>query len=164
VDAPVRRSSWVSGPTGEYAHGVALPPVTVQILDSYGNVVTSDNTDTVSLAVPAARRLHRRQHHDRDRSQCVATFSNLTLVKPGNYTLSELVPSLYRAQLDVLHDRALAGASWLVCEFALGLLADVQCAIPGQFDDAGALWPGLWRHAPVRSVTLTGPPVWSKAQ
>ena len=70
--------------------------MTVDILDAYGNIVTSDNSDTVTLAVAsgpggftAGSTTTATVHNG------VATFSNLTLVKPGNYTLSELVPSLY---------------------------------------------------------------------
>jgi uncharacterized repeat protein (TIGR03803 family) len=72
--------------------GVTLLPVAVQVQDFYGNVVTSDNTDTVTLSIAsgpgsftagstAAASVH----------NGVVTFSNLTLVQPGQYTLSALV-------------------------------------------------------------------------
>jgi hypothetical protein len=76
--------------------GVALSPVTVQVLDLYGNVVTSDNTDQVTLAVAggpgpftSGSTTSATVHNG------VATFSNLMLVNPGGYTLSEIVPGLY---------------------------------------------------------------------
>jgi hypothetical protein len=82
-------------PVGEPT-GVTLPALTVQVQDSYGNVVTSDNADIVSLAVAtgpgtftAGSTTTATVHNG------VATFNNLTLVKPGTYTLSEIVNGLY---------------------------------------------------------------------
>ena len=76
--------------------GVALPTVTVQVEDVYGNVVTTDNTDTVTLGIAsgpgsftAGSTTSVTVHNG------VATFNHLTLVKPGNYTLSEVVTGLY---------------------------------------------------------------------
>jgi hypothetical protein len=81
----------VSTPTG-----VTLPAVTVQVQDAYGNVVTSDNTDTVSLSVS------RGPGSFTPGSTTAATvvngvtpFSNLALTKPGTYQLSAVVPGLY---------------------------------------------------------------------
>src|SRR5262249_42240090 len=76
--------------------GVALPPVSVQILDLYGNLVTSDNTDFVSVFVASgpgsftSSSMTTATVHNG-----VATFANLTLAKPGSYTLGALVPALY---------------------------------------------------------------------
>jgi hypothetical protein len=76
--------------------GVRLPTVAVQILDAYGNVVTSDNSDVVTVAVAsgpgpfsATSTTSATVHNG------VATLNNLTLVKPGTYTLSELASFLY---------------------------------------------------------------------
>src|SRR5262249_13524972 len=76
--------------------GVTLRPVTVQVLDAFGNLVTADNTDTVTLGIASgpggftsASTTAAPVHNG------VATFNNLTLVVPGSYTLSELVPGLY---------------------------------------------------------------------
>jgi hypothetical protein len=73
--------------------GVTLPAVTVQILDAYANVVTSDNSDAVTLSVAsgpgsflAGSTTTAVAHNG------VATFTNLTLVTPGTYTLGALVP------------------------------------------------------------------------
>jgi hypothetical protein len=76
--------------------GVTLPSVTVQILDGFGNVVTSDNTDAVTVGIAsgpgsflAGSTTTATVHNG------VATFSNLNLAVPGTYTLSEIVPALY---------------------------------------------------------------------
>jgi len=76
--------------------GVTLPSVTVQILDQYGNVVTSDHTGSVTLAVAsgpgsfmAGSTTTAPVHNG------AATFGNLTLVKPGTYQLSTMIPNLY---------------------------------------------------------------------
>jgi hypothetical protein len=81
----------VNTPTGD-----VLPPVSVQVLDSYGNVVTSDNTDTVIVGIgngpgafTAGSATSAPVHSG------VATFSGLTLVTPGTYQLSALVPTRY---------------------------------------------------------------------
>jgi len=76
--------------------GLVLPTVSVQVQDAYGNVITSDNSDSVTLAVAsgpgsflAGSTTTATVHNG------VATFSNLTLVAPGSYTLSAIVPGLY---------------------------------------------------------------------
>jgi len=81
----------VSEPTGD-----TLPPVTVQVQDLYGNPVTTDSTDSVTLAVAsgpgpftAGSTTTAILHNG------VATFNNLTLSVPGTYSLSEVVPALY---------------------------------------------------------------------
>jgi uncharacterized repeat protein (TIGR03803 family) len=79
-------------PTGD-----GLEPVSVQVEDFYGNVVTSDNGDTVTLGIApsgpgsftSTSTLAAAVHNG------VATFKNLTLVTPGTYQLSALVPGLY---------------------------------------------------------------------
>jgi autotransporter-associated beta strand protein len=77
--------------------GVTLPAVTVQILDSFGNVVTSDNSDAVTVGIasgpPGAPGFLAGSTTTATVHNGVATFSNLTLVKPGTYTLSEVVPA-----------------------------------------------------------------------
>ena len=78
-------------PTGD-----ALPPVTVQVEDGYGNVVTSDNRDNVALGIASgpgsftARSTIAAAVHNG-----VATFSNLALAALGSYTLSAVVPARY---------------------------------------------------------------------
>jgi O-glycosyl hydrolase len=77
--------------------GVPLMPVTVQVLDHYGNVVTTDQTDLVTLSVAStgvpgftpASTTTATVHNG------VATFNNLTLVAPGSYTLSAVVAGSY---------------------------------------------------------------------
>jgi uncharacterized repeat protein (TIGR03803 family) len=76
--------------------GAVLRPISVRVEDLYGNVVTSDNRDAVTIGVgsgpgsfAAGSTLTASVHNG------VATFSNLALVTPGNYQLSAVVPSLY---------------------------------------------------------------------
>jgi hypothetical protein len=76
--------------------GVTLPAVTVQVLDAFGNVVTSDSSDTVIIGIASGpgsftggSTTSAAVHNG------VATFNTLTLVKPGSYTLSEVVTGLY---------------------------------------------------------------------
>ncbi len=77
------------------ATGDTLAPVSVQVLDLYGNVVAGDNMDTVSLAVAtgpgtfsAGSTTTALVHNG------VATFNNLMLAVPGSYVLAEAVPGL----------------------------------------------------------------------
>jgi hypothetical protein len=75
--------------------GVALPPVTVEVLDNFGNLVTSDNTESVTLAVASGPGSFTAGSTLKATAvNGVATFSNLTLVKPGTYQLSALDPGL----------------------------------------------------------------------
>jgi uncharacterized repeat protein (TIGR01451 family) len=76
--------------------GVTLPPATVQVEDLYGNVVSSDNTDTISLGIgsgpgpfTATSTITVPVHNG------VATFANLTLINPGTYQISAVVPGHY---------------------------------------------------------------------
>jgi Putative Ig domain len=77
--------------------GVTLQAVTVQVQDFYGNLVTSDNADVVTLAVPrggpgpfsAGSNTTAAIHNG------VATFNNLSLAVPGSYALSAVVPGKY---------------------------------------------------------------------
>jgi uncharacterized repeat protein (TIGR01451 family) len=89
------RLSFLSPPVNTPT-GLTLPSVAVQVLDAFGNVVTSDNSDVVSVGIAsgpgpfaAGSTLTATVHNG------VATFSNLKLIEPGTYTLSELVPTLY---------------------------------------------------------------------
>jgi hypothetical protein len=70
--------------------------VTVQVLDLYGNVVTTDNSDQVTLGVVGGPgSLTAGSTTTAIVRNGVATFANLTLVKPGTYELSAIVPGLY---------------------------------------------------------------------
>jgi hypothetical protein len=76
--------------------GVPLAPVTVQILDLFGNVVTSDNSDQVTLGISSGPgSFSSVSTTTATVSGGVATFSDLTLATPGSYTLSAIVPGLY---------------------------------------------------------------------
>jgi uncharacterized repeat protein (TIGR03803 family) len=81
---------------GKAPTGVTLAPVTVQLQDLYGNVVTSDNSDSVTVGVgngpgsfTSASTLTAIMHNG------VATFNNLVLTTLGTYQLSAVVAGLY---------------------------------------------------------------------
>jgi hypothetical protein len=80
----------VSTPTGD-----ALPPVTLEIQDQFGNQLTSDSSDSVSMTVGsgpggfAAGSTTTVMAHNG-----VVTFTNLVLVVPGSYTLHAELPSV----------------------------------------------------------------------
>jgi uncharacterized repeat protein (TIGR03803 family) len=84
----------VSTPTGD-----VLPPVTVQVQDLYDNLVTSDNSDAVKVAVasgpPGVPGFTAGSTTTANVSSGVATFSNLTLTAVGSYTLGVEVPTRY---------------------------------------------------------------------
>ena len=76
--------------------GVPLPPVSVQITDLYGNVVSSDNSAAVTLSIASGPGLFSAGSIVTATAVAgLATFSNLTLSVPGSYTLSAVVPGLY---------------------------------------------------------------------
>jgi hypothetical protein len=138
--------------------GVLLPAVTVQVLDSSGNVVTGDNTDSVTLSVASgspgsfttASTTTMPVHNG------VATFNNLTLVNLGSYTLSALVPALYTGPnsaaftvtpLQVIPSPFAGSPSGFSLQFnAPFLVNSVTPVLYGQ---------GFGPTAPVPSVTLT---------
>jgi hypothetical protein len=81
----------VSTPTGD-----ALPPVTVQVLDAYGNTITGDNTDTITLGIASGPGTFTSASTTSATVQNgLATFNNLTLTVLGTYTLSAVVPARY---------------------------------------------------------------------
>jgi hypothetical protein len=76
--------------------GVLLPAVTVQIQDPYGNVITTDSSDAVTLGVTSGPgSFLAGSTLTATASSGVATFNNLKLALPGSYTLSALVPGKY---------------------------------------------------------------------
>jgi uncharacterized repeat protein (TIGR03803 family) len=89
---PAAKVSFATQPAST-ATGLVLPTVTVQVQDWYGNLVTTDNTDAVTISVVGgpgaftAGSTTTTIAHDG-----VASFSNLMLVTPGNYTLSAVIP------------------------------------------------------------------------
>ena len=83
----------VSTPTG-----ITLPAVTVDVLDAFGNLVTTDNSDVVTLAIasgpPGAPGFTASSTTTAAVHNGVASFTNLMIIVPGPYTLSESVPTL----------------------------------------------------------------------
>ncbi len=81
------------------AAGAVIPTVTVVAYDKYGNVVTTDNTDQVTISIgtnagfPIVGTLG--GTNTATVQAGIATFSNLTIDKTGNgYTLSATAPAL----------------------------------------------------------------------
>jgi hypothetical protein len=156
VPGPAVKLAFGLQPVGT-ATGVTLPPVTVQVLDVYGNLETSDNTDVVTIGVASGPGPFSGGSTTTAKvTSGVATFSNLTLVTPGNYTLSELVPGLFTgpfstpitiAPLQVLPGSFVGTPSGFSLQFnAPFLVNSVSLVLYGQ---------GFGASAPVPSVTLT---------
>jgi hypothetical protein len=144
----------VSTPTG-----VTLPPVTVQILDAFGNVVTDDNSDVVTVGVATGPGPFLASSTTSATVKSgIVSFSNLTLVAPGSYILSELVPSLYTGpnstSFSVVPLQVLPGSfagtptGFSVSFNAPFLVNSTTPVLYGQ---------GFGPTAPVPTVTLTGP-------
>ena len=75
--------------------GVALPAVTVQLEDPFGNFVTA-STQSVTLSVASGPGSFSSGSTTTVKlTNGQATFTNLTLIQPGSYALRELVPGLY---------------------------------------------------------------------
>jgi Putative Ig domain/Cohesin domain len=139
--------------------GVTLPAVTVQVLDAFGNVVTGDNADTVTLGIgsgpgpfTAGSTTTAAVHNG------VATFNNITLVKPGAYTLTEIVTGLYTGPvsstfsvvpLQVVSGSFAGTPSGFSLQFNAPIL--VNSVTPVLFGQ------GFGATAPPPSITLTGP-------
>jgi hypothetical protein len=142
--------------------GVLLSPLTVQILDAFGNVVTGDNSDAVTVSVasgpPGAPGFLASSTTAVTVHNGVATFANLTLVKPGSYTLSAIVPTLYTGSssmpftvvpLQVLAGSFTSSSSGFSLSFNAPFL--VNSTTPVLYGQ------GFGSSAPIPSVTLTGP-------
>src|SRR5262249_25590112 len=76
---------------GTTATGQAISPaVTVRILDAFDNLVTSDNTDQVTVGVASGPGSFTGTSTTTvTASGGIATFSNLVLLTPGAYRLSQ---------------------------------------------------------------------------
>ena len=98
IPGPADKLAFAAQPTS-MPTGVTLPTVTVQVEDYYGNLVTTDNTDTVTVGIangpPGAPGFTTGSTTAVLVHNGLATFSNLTLIQPGAYTLSALVHGQY---------------------------------------------------------------------
>jgi hypothetical protein len=157
VPGPAARMRFLVQPANTPT-GDVLPPLSVQILDLSGNVVTTDNTDTVTISVasgPGA--LTAGSTLTAAVRNGVATFSNLVLTAPGIYTLSAVVPSYFIAAsapftvlpLQVVPASFTSTPSGFALQFNAAFL--VNSVTPVLYGS------GFGRAAPVPSVTLTGP-------
>ncbi len=73
-----------------------MSPPAVEILDGSGNIVTSDNSDVVTLAIASGPgNFLAGSITSATATSGIAVFSNLTLVVPGSYTLSAAVGNSY---------------------------------------------------------------------
>lgn len=96
--SPAAASQLVFGqqPSNASAGAIITPAVTVRVLDAYGNLVTADNTDQISVAIgsnPGGGTLSGTT--TLTVSGGVATFSNLAISKAGTgYTLTAASGSL----------------------------------------------------------------------
>ncbi|MGD0896864.1 MAG: S53 family peptidase [Thermoguttaceae bacterium] len=85
--------AWGQQPSGAAPGGTISPAVTVQVLDAYGNLVTSDKTDSVTIAIgnnPGLSTLNGTPDGTvtATASGGIAAFSNLSINNPGiGYTL-----------------------------------------------------------------------------
>jgi uncharacterized repeat protein (TIGR03803 family) len=135
----------VSTPTGS-----VLPTVSVELLDNYGDVVTTDNTDSVTLGIASGPGgFTAGSTITATALNGVASFSNLSFAVPGSYTLSELVPQLYTG----LNSTPF---SVLPLEVIPGSFAGTPSGFSLQFNTAflvNSLTPALYAGVP--SVTLT---------
>jgi YD repeat-containing protein len=152
---------------GDTPTGVPLAPVSVAVIDQYGNVVSSDNTDVVILSANFTRirgtfapityaSFTADSTFAGVVQNGVVTFDNLAIIKPGTYQLSATVPDRYTspystpfnvAPLQVLPG-SLAGIPWgFTVEFNAPVL--VNTATPLLYGQ------GYGASAPVPSVTLT---------
>jgi hypothetical protein len=153
--APAARMSFAAQPLGGPT-GVTLAPVSVQILDLYGNVVTGDNTDVISLSVGSGPGPFTA---DSSTSATVvsgiASFSNLRLAVPGSYHFSAVLPGMFIASS--------TSFSVTPLQLVIGSLASTVSGFSVQFNApllVNSLTPRLYGSgfgaaAPVPTVTLT---------
>jgi hypothetical protein len=160
VPGPAVKLSFASSPA-DTPTGDVLPPVNVQVEDRYGNVVTGDSSDSVTIGVgsgpgPGAPGFTADSTWTAPVRDGVVAFNNLKLVVPGAYQLSALVPGLYTGPYStpfkVLPLQVLAGSfagtpSGFSLQFNAPFL--VNSMTPVLFGQ------GFGTTAPVPSVTLT---------
>jgi Putative Ig domain/GxGYxYP putative glycoside hydrolase C-terminal domain len=140
--------------------GVPLPPVSLQVTDSSGNVVTSDNSDVVTLAIASGPGAFTAGSTlIATAVGGVATFNNLTLTVPGTYTLSAVVPGLYTgpnsspfsiASLQVVPGSFQGTPSGFALQFNAPLLMTSTTPV--------LYWSGFGPTAPTPSVIVTTDP------
>jgi autotransporter-associated beta strand protein len=141
-----------STPTGD-----TLPVVTVQVEDAYGNVITTDNSDVITIGVAggpgswtASSTTTAAVHNG------VASFSNLALVVPGSYSLSAVVPSKYTGP----NSTAFTVLPLQVVSYALTLSGfTLQFNAPMLVNSTTPVLYGVGAGStgPVPSITFTGP-------
>jgi uncharacterized repeat protein (TIGR03803 family) len=137
--------------------GVVLPAVTVQVEDAYGNLVTSENGDLVTLGVASGPGPFAPESTTSTTVRNgVATFGNLILASPGTYQLSALVPTRFTGPnsasfsitpLQVVPASFSGSSSGFSLQFNAPYLVDSLTPV--------LYGAGFGVSAPVPSVTLT---------
>jgi hypothetical protein len=141
------------------ATGNKLANVVVDVVDPFGNTVTGDNSDSVTISVSGGPGgFLAGSTTTVPVVNGVATFSNLTLVSPGAYTLAAIVPAHYIspnstsftiAPLQVATGSFQSSPTGFSVSFnAPFLVTSTTPVLYGQ---------GFGATAPVPTVTLTGP-------
>ncbi len=74
-------------PSNSLSHSAITPPVTVDVVDQYGNLISTDGS-TVVLALSAGTFEGGSSTASTTATNGVATFAGLTIDTPGTYTLS----------------------------------------------------------------------------
>jgi hypothetical protein len=85
-------------PTNLFINQVMSPAVTVRVVDAFGNLVSTDNTDQVTLGIfngPPGGTFTASSTASVTVVNGVATFNSLSLTTAGVYKLSEIVTGLY---------------------------------------------------------------------
>jgi Bacterial pre-peptidase C-terminal domain len=76
--------------------GVTLAPVTVQVQDQFGNLITTDNTDVVKVGIASGPGgFMSTSTTSATVVGGVATFNNLIFIVPGTYQITEFVTGSY---------------------------------------------------------------------
>src|SRR5208283_404761 len=94
--AAVSKLAFSVPPSTTTAGSVISPAVQVQVLDPFGNLVTTDNTDQVIVGVATGPGLlTAASTTSMTVSGGLTTFNNLVLDTAGTYTLSAKISGLY---------------------------------------------------------------------
>jgi autotransporter-associated beta strand protein len=155
VPAAAARLAFVAQPVSTPT-GVKLPAVSVAIQDAYGNTLTSDNTDPVTLSASGPGDFLAGSTVTATAVNGVATFNNLTLVVPGNYALAAIVPGKYTGS----NSNGFSIAPLQVTSFsgsATGFTATFNAPFLVNSTTPVLFGQGFGPSAPVPSVTLSGP-------
>ena len=151
---PLAALAFAAGPVSTPT-GVTLPAIGVQVLDAYGNEVTTDNTDVISISASGPGSFKAGSTTTATVNNGVAGFFNLTLIVPGAYQLNAVLANRFItsstvfkvAPLQVVAGSFTGTPSGFSLQFNTAFLANA--ATPVLYGQ------GFAATAPVPSVTLT---------